>query len=81
MDAHISRLLKKISKRELKKFLCRTRIKDISVEVFKESMHEYIGKLIKASEGNYDLDDYDKQVILMAFDSNEPTVNNYSKYT
>ncbi len=72
MDAHISRILKKISKRELKKFLRRTRIKDIYVEVFKESMHEYIHKLIKASEGNYDLDDYDKQVILMAFDPNEP---------
>ncbi|MCG8306849.1 MAG: hypothetical protein MI975_05605 [Cytophagales bacterium] len=66
MESTIANVLKKASKIDLAHFLHRTAVNDISIDIFKESMHEYAGKLNKASKGNYDLDDYDAHVISVA---------------
>lgn len=41
---------------------------DISIDIFCESMVDYLEKLNAASAGRYELDDYDMQVISIAMD-------------
>ena len=42
--------------------------KDITIDIFCESMSEYLKKLNAASIGRYELDDYDMSVISIAMD-------------
>ena len=41
---------------------------DITIDIFSESMTEYLQKLDKASVGRYELDDYDMQVLEIAME-------------
>jgi hypothetical protein len=41
---------------------------DIVIDIFKESLNEYVRKLNAAAKGKYELDDYDMQVIAVAMD-------------
>jgi len=41
---------------------------DITIDIFCESMNEYLQKLNEASFGRYELDDYDMHVISIAMD-------------
>jgi hypothetical protein len=41
---------------------------DIMIDIFSESMTEYLQKLNKASAGRYELDDYDLQVLAIALE-------------
>jgi hypothetical protein len=38
------------------------------IDIFSESMTEYLQKLNKASAGRYELDDYDLQVLAIALE-------------
>ena len=42
--------------------------KDINIDIFSESMTQYLQKLNAAADGRYELDDYDMQVIAIAMD-------------
>ena len=42
--------------------------KDITIDIFSESMTQYLQKLNAAADGRYELDDYDMQVIAIAMD-------------
>jgi len=66
MDSTVDIILKKASDFDLKYLLCITRVNDVAIDIFRESMYEYTSKLIRATDGRYDLDEYDKQVILIA---------------
>lgn len=46
----------------------RAESEDISIDIFCESMTDYLQKLNAASKGKYELDDYDMQVISIALD-------------
>ena len=46
----------------------RAESKDITIDIFSESMSEYLQKLNAASIGRYELDDYDMHVISIAMD-------------
>jgi len=45
-----------------------TLTEDIMIDIFSESMTEYLQKLNKASAGRYELDDYDMQVLAIAME-------------
>lgn len=45
-----------------------TLTEDIMIDIFSESMTEYLQKLNKASAGRYELDDYDLQVLAIAME-------------
>jgi hypothetical protein len=45
-----------------------TLTEDIMIDIFSESMMEYLQKLNKASAGRYELDDYDMQVLAIAME-------------
>ena len=42
--------------------------KDMTIDIFSESMTQYLQKLNAAADGRYELDDYDMQVIAIAMD-------------
>lgn len=44
----------------------RAKPEDITIDIFCESMNDYLKKLDAALEGRYELDDYDMQVISIA---------------
>ena len=46
----------------------RAEAKDITIDIFCESMSEYLQKLNAASKGRYELDDYDMCVISIAME-------------
>lgn len=46
----------------------KTLTEDIMIDIFSESMTEYLQKLNKASAGRYELDDYDLQVLEIAME-------------
>ena len=46
---------------------------DITIDIFSESMMQYLQKLNAASEGRYELDDYDLQVLAIVMEQ-------YAKY-
>lgn len=52
----------------LNKLTKRAEPSDISIDIFCESMSEYLQKLNAASIGRYELDDYDMSVISIAMD-------------
>ena len=54
--------------KSLKNLINGTRPEDISIDIFGESMTDYIQKLNAASAGRYELDDYDMQVIAIAME-------------
>lgn len=41
---------------------------DITIDIFSESMTQYLHKLNAASKGRYELDDYDMQVLAIAME-------------
>ena len=41
---------------------------DVVIDIFQESMTDYLDKLNAASKGRYELDDYDMQVLSVALD-------------
>jgi hypothetical protein len=41
---------------------------DLSIDIFSESLTDYLQKLNAASKGRYELDDYDMHVISIAMD-------------
>lgn len=45
-----------------------TRTEDIKIDIFSESMTKYLQKLNAASEGHYELDNYDMQVLSIAME-------------
>jgi len=50
------------------KFQDKTLTKDITIDIFSESLLQYLHKLHAASKGRYELDYYDLQVIAIAMD-------------
>ena len=57
----------------LNKFHSKSHTEDITIDIFSESMTQYLQKLNAASEGRYELDNYDMQVLAIAMDQ-------YAKY-
>ena len=45
---------------------------DIKIDIFGESIAEYVQKLNKASTGRYELDNYDRQVLIIAMEQFAP---------
>lgn len=45
---------------------------DITIDIFGESIAEYVQKLNKASTGRYELDNYDRQVLAIAMEQFAP---------
>ena len=45
---------------------------DIKIDIFGESIAEYVQKLNKASKGRYELDNYDQQVLAIAMEQFAP---------
>jgi hypothetical protein len=52
----------------LNKFHSNTLTEDITIDIFCESMTEYLQKLNAASVGRYELDDYDLKVLSIAME-------------
>jgi len=52
----------------LNRFQRNTLTDDITIDIFGESIAEYVQKLNKASAGRYELDNYDRQVLAIAME-------------
>ena len=57
-----------IPQENIEEFINHSESKDITIDIFLESMQEFLGRLYRASSGNYDLDFYDAQVLNVAMD-------------
>ena len=53
----------------------KTTTEDIIIDIFSESMTKYVQKLNAASEGRYELDDYDMQVLAIAMEQYVDVLN------
>lgn len=52
----------------LNKSNSKSHTEDIIIDIFSESMAQYLQKLNAAADGHYELDDYDMQVISIAME-------------